>query len=423
MKVSKYNKYRKYNSLYYILNILRRKTVCVSSEIYYALSANRIDDISENLKLKLQQSGILVSENINEFEYYRHIINKEIYKGQAVLTVLPTLDCNFRCKYCAIPNLNKNMCETKIDSARIIGILSGWKNDIKSLRINWYGGEPMLELGQVLKISRDIRQYCNKHQIIYTAKMITNGYLLNVADFLRLLDENVLFYQITLDGSPNIHDVNRPHKLGNSTYDTILSNLVKIRDVNRYFQIAIRANVGRKDVQAKLEYERLFCNDNRFIIYKYPIKDWNYGMKLDIERDDLVDDAYIFEDSMQFKSFFYGSITELLCEAQTAYSLTIGPDGIMECAHYPNIVIPNFDIDAFAIDSHISSFVQKKCSKQASCSYAPMCDLFFCPKHVTCCNETLEKIVDSLIKVSIDEGLVTYLTETHSLLSESHATI
>ena len=117
----------------------------------------------------------------------------------------------------------------------------------------------------------------------FTASMTTNGFLLDIDNFKKLLKCNVIYYQITIDGTKDIHDIQRPHsELKISTYDRIINNLKHIKDEIRsgMFKITIRSNFSRFHLNRIDEYKqtfyKLFGDDKRFQFFVRPVMAVSY---------------------------------------------------------------------------------------------------------------------------------------------------
>lgn len=112
----------------------------------------------------------------------------------------------------------------------------------------------------------------------YVAQITTNGYLLTKEVFNKLIDYNVKFYQITIDGDKETHDKHRKLVGGQGTYSKIINNIVNIKGINKNFLITLRMNVGSKNidkVEAFINMSKQFFDDDpRYEIYFQDIRYW-----------------------------------------------------------------------------------------------------------------------------------------------------
>src|SRR5271168_908581 len=98
------------------------------------------------------------------------------------LTLFPTEKCNFRCVYCYETFPNIHLHDTIATSiCKLIEHRS--KNDLHTLNIGWFGGEPLLQHSILLKIARFAHDLSIKRGFTFTSHITTNGYLLHFALF------------------------------------------------------------------------------------------------------------------------------------------------------------------------------------------------------------------------------------------------
>lgn len=66
----------------------------------------------------------------------------------------------------------------------IIHLVEMHKSNLQALSVVWYGGEPLLAISIIKRLSLRLIQLCKEANISYSAYMITNGYLGCVKFFL-----------------------------------------------------------------------------------------------------------------------------------------------------------------------------------------------------------------------------------------------
>lgn len=104
-------------------------------------------------------------------------------------------------------------------------------NGKKSLRLDWFGGEPMLFFNKMVDYCIRINKYCVEHEILFQHSMTTNGYLLTKDKAAKLIECGINLYQITIDGTSNTHDKYRQLKNGSPTWQTIVNNLIDLKNI------------------------------------------------------------------------------------------------------------------------------------------------------------------------------------------------
>lgn len=154
--------------------------------------------------------------------------------------IAPTMACNMACPYCFEGNKKGRMSEDVIRALldRIEKNLVG----TKSLSTCWYGGEPLLAMDIIEKITRAIFIMKEKAGFGYVSSLITNGYLLTPENVDRLNEMKVKTAQVTLDGPARLHNKKRPLKNGKSSYNRILENVQYAAD---RINVSIRVNIDK----------------------------------------------------------------------------------------------------------------------------------------------------------------------------------
>lgn len=140
---------------------------------------------------------------------------------------------------------------------------------ITGVDITWYGGEPLMAMSKIKSILDEI----GKSDItIIDQGMITNGYLLTNENQQFIIDNNITFVQITLDGDEHTHNMRRPHKTNHSgTWATILKNIDSFLAKKHNISISIRCNVDRENVADFINIrnflKKRWNNDKRVSVY------------------------------------------------------------------------------------------------------------------------------------------------------------
>ena len=310
MKISKYN-FTTWNQSEELL--LFNTFVGTKSLIKVSNKTAKIVDqvLNHNLPIKalppsvyqeLLNSGYIIPDERDENLVIKDIFLDYVCDSRLELTIIPTEQCNFRCTYCyeTFPDhiMNDNSQES------IINFVKKNLHKYKSLHISWFGGEPLLAINTIMHLSEKFKKICKYYKKPYTASMSTNGFALDVPTLKKLIKCNIFYYQITLDGTKEIHDKQRIHKtLKISTYDVIINNLIQIKNTisSPLLRITIRSNFNKYNLFHIEEYLKHFSNyfgdDNRFQFYIRPI------MNLGGERINELED-HLFE-STSFQQLYY----------------------------------------------------------------------------------------------------------------------
>ena len=160
---------------------------------------NALND--EDYKILLD-SGILVNGNEQSVDMIYENAVKE--NKRLDIVILTTNQCNFSCVYCFQKResffLNENQYDAIVD---FIDNKIG-ENGYENVKIRWFGGEPLLGLPGIKYFSKKINELKKKWKFTYGCGIITNGYLLDVDTFKELYRNNVVTYQISIDGLSDV---------------------------------------------------------------------------------------------------------------------------------------------------------------------------------------------------------------------------
>lgn len=226
-----------------------------------------IEISDEKFLEELKYCGFLIEDDFDEKKDIKiRMLNSRYDTSVLSLTITPTMACNFRCTYCFESGHYSNGHMSEDTEENICKMVEQEASHLEKLVVTWYGGEPLLAISPIERLTKKFKKICKRFDIEYSASIITNGYLLTEDVCNKLLDLDITDAQITLDGDAKIHNSRRPLANGGGTYEKIVDNLDKI---HRKIGIAIRINVDKEnqnEVQAVVDelkrkgiYEDVFC--------------------------------------------------------------------------------------------------------------------------------------------------------------------
>lgn len=261
MKVSKHNIYlkmKKQPGRYLMVQGYRGAFDVVEGEIAQTLREaekdhTRLNNISEENIESLKKRGYITEKTEEEeneiIERISNSLNK-ISRRHMCITLMPTYNCNFRCKYCFEQNLlekgkewlSKKMSTEIVDA--VFEQLAKYKNEGNQIgSIYLFGGEPLL------RTNKDIVEYiCAKsREAEVPVSCISNGYDLD--EYIELLKEYKFHrIQITVDGIGEEHDKRRFLAGGQGSYEKIMNNIDMA--LNAGIIIVVRTNVNKKNISS-----------------------------------------------------------------------------------------------------------------------------------------------------------------------------
>lgn len=258
---------------YYFYNWMN--DIGVSIEKYYIDEIND-NEVTFNQKFSEEYIKYLFEKKFFKdsnfsIDFYKKEYQEQISKENNILNLilLPSgYSCNFRCLYCYENHLSSKMYGEK-ESDQIFSIIQ--KNKNKILSIEYFGGEPLLNLKWILSFQKRIL-----HITKCVSSMTTNGYLLTKQNFLSLVNVNVKSFQVTLDGIQKYHDNFRPKANGESTFQKIFKNIKDISTLKENFIFVIRCNFNEttsseEDRSSFFELFNFLKGDYRFRFIFRPI--------------------------------------------------------------------------------------------------------------------------------------------------------
>lgn len=213
----------------------------------------------------LIKARILVDNQEDDLNVYLADVLKNRYNSSDMaLTILPTRGCNFGCIYCYEQDRPNVLMNEQTEKAVVKFVCSN--SNLKRLSVVWYGGEPLLNFDSMVRLTKMFKQL----NIEYSAKNVSNGYLLTKEKADLMKDLAIRNIQITFDGSEEIHNQRRFLLGGQPTYRKIMDNLKYLLSINKEITIDIRTNIDRRN---KDDYNKFYqdfkseINDKRVTMY------------------------------------------------------------------------------------------------------------------------------------------------------------
>ncbi len=201
----------------------------------------------------LVAGGFAVSTDLDEVADLEARYESRRRDSAFLLTISPTFRCNLSCGYCFVGSRAGSMSEDT--QANLISATERFiaRGSHASMSVDWFGGEPLLNLRVIRSLSAAFMRICSGRGIPYSAQVITNGTRIDEATVSALIEAGVDRLQVTLDGPASVHDARRPianGKPGRSSFRAVLDGLGHL--VGR-FLIRLRINVDVRNQAAVWE--------------------------------------------------------------------------------------------------------------------------------------------------------------------------
>lgn len=364
---------------------------------------NPPEDCTDELFIQLYNLGYFLKDDVDEKKRRENLMQERLCDSELDLTIHTTKACNFRCQYCSLDFESKPM--TLEIQNRIIKHVRKNIGIYSAVTVDWFGGEPLLEMEVIDNISKDLIDICKRARKRYSAFITTNGYLLNDKNLQILLKNRVYGYTVTIDGLRDIHDRQRFLADGTGTFDMIINNLLNIK--NNYKSEAIHVNIRSNvttDILGRIDeyydfFNKTFGEDKRFSFFVKPVGDWG-GERVKKIKDRLIDTKEVgnIYDALAKKAINTGGLKftantsdlrcgGVSCPARNRYKYTIGVEGNINKCDESRVEDAigfidengNLNID---LDKHMAwishdTVLNKRCDE---CFFSCNCFGSYCPK-------------------------------------------
>lgn len=191
---------------------------------------------------ELKREEVLFTEDI--YEDYIDKFTKEKEQSGIVKAMCLHIahDCNLACKYCFAEE-GEYHGRRALMSAEVgkkaLDFLVANSGKRRNLEVDFFGGEPLMNFDVVKEIVEYGRQLEKEHDKLFRFTMTTNGVLLNdeVQEFVNKECGNVV---LSVDGRKEVHDMMRPFRNGQGSYDLIMPKFKKIADSRNQMNYYVR---------------------------------------------------------------------------------------------------------------------------------------------------------------------------------------
>lgn len=220
---------------------------------YSSILQDEIQDIKQELELIDNQPAKLGLELLNKNNKYIKAMCLHICH-----------DCNLKCEYCFAKdgtyNTKKDYMSYEVGKTAIDFLIKNSGNR-KNLEVDFFGGEPLLNLDVVKQIICYAREQEKLHDKKFLFTLTTNGVLLDdeICQYLNDEMENVV---ISIDGRKAVHNKLRHTANKQDAYDIIVNNAKNFRHIRGDKKYYIRGTFTTNNLDFSKDVE--FLNDIGF---------------------------------------------------------------------------------------------------------------------------------------------------------------
>jgi uncharacterized protein len=209
---------------------------------------------------QLARSGFVVPADLDE-ERRQHERFRAHQRSteRLYLTIAPTMACNLHCTYCFQQEMTRSRAMTpEVQTGVVDFVRARLRADTRLAVVQWFGGEPLLDLGTIRSLTRRLRQVCDQAGTDYTAEMLTNGTLMTPEFIEELPQLRLAALQIPLDGSAATYASRKQVPIGRAErfYQSLVAAVPDI--LAAVGSLTIRINIDRDNAEAGREVVDLF---------------------------------------------------------------------------------------------------------------------------------------------------------------------
>lgn len=222
--------FKKFKDKYLITNDMGFYMFLKDDEFNY-LVQEQYEFLSETTIGRLQDKMFIFNEEKEVFveramQVYREN-KKYIFSGTSLHIFVLTNSCNMCCVYCQAQDsgqeikgvMNKETARKAVDIAL--------QSPNENLTFEFQGGEPLINF-EIIKYIVEYTNEVNRSKNVYFT-VVSNTLLLS-DEMISFFAENSISVSTSLDGNREIHNANRPKKIGGGTYEEVCQNMKRLRD-------------------------------------------------------------------------------------------------------------------------------------------------------------------------------------------------
>ena len=216
-----------YHDHYYIYDVGSGSLHECDEKTARVLEGDTTDVSDEELKAiledaeALKEQGLLYKEEVKAYPMKSHEVK--------ALCLHVSHDCNLRCKYCFADEgayHSKREVMSRETAFAAIDFLLRESGKRKVLEVDFFGGEPLMNLGVVKDTVYYAKEQAAKLGKRFLFTTTTNGLLLD-DETIKFFNEEMENVVLSLDGRPEVHDAVRKTVNGKGSFDLVIEKIRK----------------------------------------------------------------------------------------------------------------------------------------------------------------------------------------------------
>ena len=231
-----------------VLKVTGRNAHTIATQVSGRPRTVRVQNLPEQTVTDLLECGMLVPMDLDELNQIRERFRQARADSPIVITITTTMDCNLGCYYCYEQRSSATLAAHDIDSIVRLADDRLRESGKQALHVDWYGGEPLLNVEFLEAASRALQELCARTGVYYSASVISNGTCWP-ADVERFVTSNRIGQvQISFDGLEGAHNKRRRYRKGRAPFEKASSFNQAVELVDKlldHVRVDVRFNMDR----------------------------------------------------------------------------------------------------------------------------------------------------------------------------------
>lgn len=359
----------------------RQEDAAAKYSRYVFRSGDKIYNSMNNVSLDIGSSESEFRENFFLAGQERQSLEARLFSRPKRLAVkiIPTWECNLRCKHCSVLHRLKKRDDFGIDPFDVANFMKSFKSHygIDKFTLLFIGGECLLKSSECLSIADAVVSSLGADNVIIS--LTTNLSVDLTADSVRLLSMTKAF-DVSLDGTEEQHNWQRKAngvQSGINPFRKTFFNIMRLVKLGLSDKIKVQAAI-QDSMASKEEKARFFENLVRIGV---SFKNITYGGVHPTEKNPKVDETYLKH--LKSTSFWRTPC----CDYRYMAHFSFNPDGSIDSDYFGNIKdSATFNISEFGKSygiAELEDFYRSKIEKNMSVMNDEVC-LNQCPVLAYC---------------------------------------
>ncbi len=206
--------------------------------------------------LALKDAGQLFTEDIYE-KYIGDFKDRQTVVKALCLHIAH--DCNLACKYCFAEegeyHGRKALMSLEVGKKALDFLVANSGNRV-NLEVDFFGGEPLMNWQVVKELVAYGRSLEEANHKKFRFTLTTNGVLLD-DEVLEFANKEMANVVMSIDGRKEIHDLMRPHRGGQGSYDEVVPKYIKAAESRNQMNYYVRGTFTRNNLDFSEDVKHL----------------------------------------------------------------------------------------------------------------------------------------------------------------------